>query len=312
MTCYTQPIRKERLMHPINKKIITLFTLLLMSLLLTGCKRDTLYMLVPSGGPSYAQAYLQSGVGYDTTVVSGADALIAGFNDIGYDVIFAPINVGAKLYNAKPNYQLIGVVTWGNYYLISNKPIDLSTTTEIDVVAFGEKQIPDFMLQFILSNLGIESSITYLDSVGSISSAYLLDPSKVYLIAEPNLSILESKTSLHFLDLQVVYESITTKTGFPQAGVFVNKALKQSLVDKLKKDLKASIKSIKEDSDAHYVMTSVGITIPKEIYLNAIMRSHIDFVDSVESRDAINYFFELIYAFNPSFIGSIPEDSFYR
>ena len=295
-----------------SKKITIISLWLCFMVMLSGCKEQKIHVLIPTGSPQYAAAFMQNTGKYDFTVVAGADALTAGFNDIGYDIIFAPVNLGAKMYQAKPNYQLIGVVTWGNYYLISESPIDLTHVSQMDITAFGENQIPDFMIKFILEQKNIEGHFTYLDSVASITSAYVLDSSKVYLIAEPSLSILQTQKPLHYLNLQTIYQTITGETGFPQAGVFVKKGLAASAVNAFKSELIQSIFSLKQDENAHDVLTAVGITIPKAIYLNAVTRSHIDFLDSTNSKTALVTFFEQIYAFNPNFIGNIPDDTFYR
>ncbi|MCU0104679.1 hypothetical protein N7603_03320 [Acholeplasma vituli] len=293
-----------------KKGLLGLLITLLFSL--SGCRKDTLEILIPTGGPAYATSYLQTNSEYKTTVVSGSEALTAAFNDIGYDVIIAPVNLGAKLYNAKPNYPLVGVITWGNYYLISETSIDLSTINRLEVTAFGENQIPDFLIQFIFNQYQIEYDITYLDSVAAITSAYLLDSSKVYLIAEPSLSILETKQVVHKVDLQVHYQEITQMDGFPQAGVFVLKNVSSEKRLKLIRDLTSSIQQIKTSTDAYTQLKTVGIELPESIYQQAITNSHIEFKDAYASKAALIDLFERIYAFNQAFIGKLPDDSFYR
>lgn len=298
-------------MLKLSKKTL-LFTLFILILSLFGCKKDTISLLIPTGGPTYATSYLQTNSKYDTTVVSGSDALTAAFNDIGYDVIIAPVNLGAKLYNAKPNYPLVGVITWGNYYLISETSIDLSSINRLEVTAFGENQIPDFLIQFIFNHYEIEYEITYMDSVAAITSAYLLDSSKVYLIAEPSLSILETKKTVHKVDLQLQYQEITQMTGFPQAGVFVHKEMSEKELSELITDLKNSVDEIKTSPDAYKQLLNVGIELPKSVFQQAITNSHIEFKDAQTSKAALIDLFERIYAFNPAFIGKLPNDSFYR
>ena len=298
-------------MLKLSKKTL-LFTLSILILSLFGCKKDTISLLIPTGGPAYATSYLQTNSKYDTTVVSGSDALTAAFNDIGYDVIIAPVNLGAKLYNAKPNYPLVGVITWGNYYLISETSFDLSSINRLEVTAFGENQIPDFLIQFIFNHYEIEYEITYMDSVAAITSAYLLDSSKVYLIAEPSLSILETKKTVHKVDLQLQYQEITQMTGFPQAGVFVHKEMSEKELLELITDLTNSIDEIKTSPDAYKQLLNVGIELPESIYLQALNNSHIEFKDAQTSKAALIDLFERIYAFNPAFIGKLPNDSFYR
>lgn len=295
-----------------SKKSYLLVLILALSLHLFGCESKRLNILMPTGSPQYAAAYLQQSEQYNVTIVSGAEALTAGFNDIGYDIIIAPVNMGAKLYAAKPNYQLSGVITWGNYYLISASEIDLSVVDRLDITAFAENQIPDFMLKYILNHHDIEANITYLDSVASITSAYLLDSSKIYLIAEPSMSILQTKKTLQFVDLQNEYQNITGETGFPQAGVFVHKNMATRDLNLFHSRLIQSIYKLKHNDDALTVLKSVGIELPEAAFSKAIERSNIDFLVSADAKDALITFYQLIYDFNPNFIGQIPNDDFYR
>ncbi|MDY0211094.1 MAG: hypothetical protein RBQ91_06810 [Acholeplasma sp.] len=293
-------------------KRVNLAIMIVMVLALFGCKKSTLSMLSPSGSPEYAIAYFEQDSKYEKTIVSGAEALIAGFNETGYDIIFAPTNLGAKLYHAKPVYQLIGVLTWGNYYLISDHSIDLESLDEIEVIAFGEKQIPEFILSLILSDYDIDYEVQYLDSLASVSSAFLLDSSKVYLVAEPSLSILKTKKSLTYIDLQLEYQRITNTTGYPQAGVFAHKDLSDKTLNQFKEDLDNAIKSLKTDPNAYEVLKACGISIDESIYQEAVFRSNIDFKESSLVKEALNRFYELIITFNDHFLGQLPDESFYR
>lgn len=294
--------------NKISLWIVTILSLTMM----TGCKKTKIHLLVPTGGPQYATAYLQKDASYEMTVVSGAEALTAGFNDIGYDVIIAPVNLGAKMFQAKPNYPLIGVITWGNYYLISESTIDLSQMNRLEVIAFGENQIPDFLIQFIFDHYNLEVDITYLDSVAAIAGAYILDSSKVYLIAEPSMSVLETKKSLQYIDLQAEYQAITGSAGFPQAGVFAKKGLSDSQVQSLVSDLIASTTALQEDPKAYEHLTSLGIELPKVAFQNAMLRSNLVFKDANTSKPDLVALFTQIMAFNPNFIGKIPDETFYR
>lgn len=299
-------------MRTLTKKSLSLFVFSIALMLLSGCQSKKLQVLIPTGSPEYAMAYITQAKTHDVTVVSGADALLAGFADIGYDIIIAPVNLGAKMYGVKQDYQLSGVITWGNYYLISEAPIDLSSIDRMEITAFGENQIPDFMLKFILNHYDIEATISYLDSVSSITSAYTLDSSKIYLIAEPSMSILSTKKSLQSLDLQTEYKNITGEIGFPQAGVFVKSSLSDSVILAFNRALEASIDSLKHDSNAQKILESVGITLPSSVFNQAVLNSNIEFVSGMDAKDALVSFFTRIYDVNPAFIGQMPEDSFYR
>ena len=86
-------------------------------------------MLVPSGSTAMALAHLvattpQLGDHVTYTVqpyVQGSDPLVAAFTSETSQVIVAPTNLGATLYQKELPYQLVATLVWGNLYLISNE-----------------------------------------------------------------------------------------------------------------------------------------------------------------------------------------------
>lgn len=299
-------------MRKLNKILLWFFLLVLNLSLVTGCKSKTITILLPTGAPSYGHAYLFNNDQYDIKTVNGADALVSGFNDIGYDLIIAPLNLGAKLYNAKDTYQLIGVITWGNYYLISQNPISMENLENRTIKTFGKNQIPDFILQFIMDSYDVTVTYDYLDSLPTVASSFLLNPEDIYLVAEPTLSILEQKNSLSYIDLNVLYISLTGETGMPQAGVFAHKKLSNQVIEQYKRDIETSISMIKNEASGHQVLKDAGIEIDSSIYISAINRSNISFVDIITIKDEITIFLQRIMMFNPAFLDQLPDASFYR
>ena len=110
------------------KKIISIFVLLLISLLLFSCeKKDekTYKVIMPSGTPLIAFGNLLDDNNFDIEVVNGSDPLQAAFIGGEYDIIVAPFNLGAKLYLAeKSSYLLEAIITTNNTYLISKEKYD--------------------------------------------------------------------------------------------------------------------------------------------------------------------------------------------
>jgi NitT/TauT family transport system substrate-binding protein len=239
--------------------------------------------------------------------------LVAAFGSSSYDVIVAPTNLGAKLYDAKPEYQLIATITWGSYYLISKSNIDEMET--LDIVAFGQNQIPDALMQYVLEGLDIEFNVEYLDSVSSVASDFIIDGSKVYLMSEPSLSVITSSNeSIDMLDLQVAYETLTGYEDFPQASVFVHQSLTDQAVQKIKDDFENSIDLLHEDVESSADLAKkLGVSMDKEIIIKSIPRSNIEFKDSQDIKGDIVFFLGLLKGFNPNFVGeNLPNDTFYR
>lgn len=296
----------------LNKRSLTLVVCLSLVMLITGCSNDKLSMIVPSGSTQFAQLYLEDSDTYETTIVQGADPLVAAFASESYDVIVAPTNLGAKLYQSKPTYQLAASITWGNYYLVSEKVISIDNLEHETIVAFGQNQTPDAILQYVLEDQVI--NISYLDSIQSVVSEFMLDGNQIYLVAEPSLSILKATYELSVVDIQDLYLQKTGKDSYPQASVFVHHMLSDREVKKIKDDFENSINDTLDDpTAASAVAIDLGIQIDQEVIVSAISHSHIMYVSSNDAKDDIIYYLEMLRNFNVAFTGEdLPDDTFYR
>ena len=297
----------------LNKKYFMIVIAIILMSLLSSCKKDQITMVVPAGSPQLAQLYMQDSDDYDVTIVEGADPLVAAFGSASYDVIIAPTNLGAKLYDSKPDYQLAATITWGSYYLVSKTNMD--QMDQLNIVAFGQNQVPDAIVQYILTGLDIDFEINYLDSLSSVVSDFIIDGSKVYLMSEPQLSIVSSSnTTLDIFDLQASYEMLTGYEDYPQASVFVHETLSDQMVDNIKNDFENSIRLLNEDQEGSADLAiALGVSLDKEIMIQSIPRSNIDFKDSQDAKDDIIFFLGLLKGFNPNFVGeNLPDDTFYR
>lgn len=298
----------------LNKKVFTSMLLLCGLMFISGCTKDQITMIVPTGGPQYAQLYMQDDQNYDVSIVEGADPLVAAFGSETYDVIFAPTNLGAKLYSSKPTYQLIASVSWGSYYLASTSSFDLNQTSLSEIIAFGQNQTPDVILQYVLKGNDIESNIIYLDSLSSSLSEFVLDSSKIYLLSEPGLSVLNQTYEIHTIDLQDAYATLSDTIGYPQASVFANKNLSDKKIKQIKADLESSIDYLLIELDKSFNMAiKQDINVEFDVFEVVVPRLNIKYVDATNAKADIVEYLELLKLFNPKFVGdTLPDDSFYR
>lgn len=296
----------------LSKRSLTFLVCLLLLIFISGCAKDKLSMIVPSGSTQFAQLYLENSDDYETTVVQGADPLVSAFAANSYDIIVAPTNLGAKLYQSKPTYQLAASITWGNYYLVSKRVIISDDLEHQEIIAFGQNQTPDAILQYVLEEQVV--NITYLDSIASVVSEFILDGSKIYLVAEPSLSILKATFDLSVVDIQSLYQQKTGKDSYPQASVFVHHTLSDREVKKIKDDFKNSIHLANEDpTSASVVAIDLGIQIDQDVIVSAIDHSNIMYMSSEDAKSDIVYYLEMLRNFNVVFTGEeLPDDSFYR
>ncbi len=292
--------------------------LLIFILVLSACqKTETIKVIVPFGSTQMSQHLLEKDtLSYQVDVIQGADPLIAAFGSRSHDVIFAPLTLGAKMYETKPDYELLATVIWGNFYFVTNRQ-DILSFEDLEgksVVLFGRNQTADIIINYLFSELNLNVSINYVDSLSSATAEFSIDPQKIVLVAEPNYSMLKlTHSNLKSLSIQQAYFEITGIERIPQAGVFVKRALSQSLKIKIAQDLKASINTLYENPEqslAYMIEQNPVFNLSAAIL--SLCDQHIMFIEGKDSKDAITFYFSLILANQPSQIGGIlPADDFY-
>lgn len=289
------------------KKIYTFMLLVLMGLSIGGCEKETIKIIAPYGAPSYTTYFLDD---YDVDIVEGADPLVAAFSSDTYDVIIAPTNLGAKFYTSSQDYQLLASIVWGNLYLISESETTLETLDQFEVIAFGQNQTPGIILSYVLEHLDIDVDVNYYSGASEVLSLFSSDPSQVYLIAEPQFSILEETYDLYHIDLQTSYENISGYDAYPQASIFVSHLLDDDQVDQLEKDFKLSIDKL---YDEQYASDVASLLFVDERSVSSIMRrTHITYKESQTIIDEIEDYLELLKSYNSKLIDQIPSQDFYR
>jgi NitT/TauT family transport system substrate-binding protein len=290
-----------------------LISLVLLILILSSCQtaEQSISMIVPSGSPELAQLYMQNTRLYVVDIVQGADPLVAAFASGSHDVIFAPTNLGAKMYGAEPNYVLLGVVVWGNLYLVSQS--DLSDLENKEITVFGQNQTSDIILRHVFLEQNINAQFSYVDSVATATSLFLADPSRIILTAEPSFSKIQSLvTNLRWISLQEAYGDIHGTASYPQAGVFVKRDLDENTRIQIEDDLKESVERVTEQPGlAAILSTQLNSTMESSILETAIPNSNLMYQSASLAKDAIILYFEMMMEFNSLLIGQMPPDDFY-
>ena len=285
------------------KKLSYLFMLILSVLLFVSCGKNSkpkYNVLSPSGAPAIASAAF--GSKYDVTTGAQPTDLQVAFASGDYDIITAPINLGVKLYNAsKSSYKLLGVATWGNIYVASQR--NISSVDDFDTIeAFGNGTINQLICDYVFET----KTINYSYNTTIETSTQLLLDDKVYLVAEPQLSsaIKESSTEIHFLSVQDLYYEKTTLNSYPQAGIFVKSSLTDSEIEEIRDDITSYLADTKR-----VVSRAVAKKLlDKDIAADAISRSNIRFKKSTDAKEDIEYVINI----NPQlFGGKNPADEFY-
>ena len=146
--------------------------------------KQDLTIITPSGAPalSLLGAINNQDINLNYEVVDGSDVLTAEFTNAEKDMIIAPVNLGVKLIEKGADYKLLGVVTWGNLYIVSSQNLYTS------IAAFGEAAVPGKVLNYVKDLIGPNVTIEYYSSVQEAASMLLSGNTNAALLAEPVLT----------------------------------------------------------------------------------------------------------------------------
>ena len=310
------------------KKYIVLLLALTLSVL-TACEaeleEESLSAIAPNGAPSLSQALIEfdpdhiEPLEYEVDVVAGPDMLVSAFGSESHDLIFAPTNQGANLYQSGTPYQLAAVVSFGNLYLASGQTIDDFDDLEGETITlFGQNSVPDIIVRTLLDSHDFDNppTLDYVDSVDAAGGILQSDSENIVLLAEPALSVQQTQfdDTLSFIDLQDAWNNAFDKAGYPQAGLFVHEDVSDDALKTYLNGLKASIDLANDDPEtmaAH--AASLDYPFPEPVMQNAIPRSNLRFQTSTDATGDVEHFFEQILSLEAGLIGgSLPDEDFYR
>ncbi|MGM9948089.1 hypothetical protein [Floccifex sp.] len=286
------------------KKYFKLFLGLVLSLGLVACSskeetKEPVSILCPSGAPALALL----GATNDENVsieYANADVLQAELSktDGDYDIIVAPTNLGAKLYQASQTYQLEAVLTWGNLYIVG--PVDFDFTTG-SLAAFGEQAVPQLVFNYCYDTENLD--VTYYSDVAQAQQALLTGQTQCALLAMPVAQATIAKAKENNMELTIlsdVQKVFKEKSGFkqegyPQASLFVKK-------DKIEKVsyVLDEISSFIENSDETAISDAIeaegieNLGVPaKEICVKTWDKQNIRYVRANEVKDEIENFLSI-------------------
>lgn len=306
--------------------IITVLSIVLLSACSPKSEPVSAKIITPFGGPAMTHIQIMKempvileGSDYEVEVVVGADPLVAAFTSMSHDIIIAPTNLGAKMYNASGKYKLAATIAWGANYLVSTDgPISIADLKGKEIVAFGKNATPDVVLTSILKEAGVYEDVTirYVNSVSDVQVELLTGSATIGLLAEPILTVTKTKKELSVIDLQEEWASISGENVIPQAAIFVSVDLlekNREFVDSYLEAVKVSIEFANTNGDdlATYA-DEIEFGLPGAIVKKAAIGSNLKFVSAIDSKAQIEVYFNEIMELNPKLIGEkLPDADFY-
>ncbi len=276
-------------------------------LLLSGCAQSSpndkqLSILSPFGAPSIALMEIMIQQEHNVNLVNGTDLLVSSLvkEQVEYDIIIAPINVGLSLINNnQSDYRCLAVVTWGNLYIVSDDK-DFDALSD-PFVAFGKGAIPEKIINHVFNDSIV---VEYFPSVLDAQAQLLQSKTNAAMLAEPIVSatLLQNEKYHVVADLQEFYQEKTGYHNYPQAGLFVHKdsyEKKYELINQVINDINDYVVSISNQQDI--LINDINqldhqqLGLPKaEVVAKALKTMNIDVQYANEAIDEITAFMGLL------------------
>ena len=307
------------------KKIIFSLVVLILGLALASCETTDDYskgyvdIIMPTGTPSLALSeFVVGNELVDAEVVAGSDPLVAAFTSGSHEIIVAPVNLGAKMYQVNQEYVLYKTFVWGNLYIASKSELnsfkDLNGKT---VVAFGKNSTPDIVMQALLKHHSdINVKVEYVADVSEANTLLAGGKAEIVVTAEPAISKLKSKFNLSIIDLQEEWATMTGNSSYPQAGIFVKKSVaKEKFIQDRLVEMKNSIINANANplacAEKAVQLHSSFEALGKEVLVSAIPNCHYQILES--DKEAVNYYLQMMIelGFSKQMGEKLPVDEFY-
>lgn len=308
-----------------KKIVLKIFSLciLLLAIVMVGCVEEVtdekVSVMAPTGTPTLGIAKALEEEFIDEKIVSGADLLIAEFTKGEYDIIVAPVNLGAKFYNENDNfkYQLYETIVWGSYYLASTSEIESFESLEgKTITVFGKNSTPDVVFRTLVASKNMNVTIEYVDDVNTANQFLMSGKAEIIVSAEPSITKISGTKTIYTLDLQNEWLKLTGSIHLPQAGIFVNKeritnASVQKALEKMKESVLLATTNPAELVKSACAVDSSLAKIGEEILNQAISKCNL-MIDE-NQKAAIEFYFSKVMELNlgATIGGKLPDENFY-
>ena len=301
------------------KKILGFILLFIFTLTFSSCGKveleNEVTIITPYGTPYLALGGLLNEDNVKIDAVNGADGLKTALVKGEYDVVIAPINLGAQLFNkGNSKYVIEAVITMNNAFIVTDSTNKLDSIKDLvgqKVLAFGQTGIPGSVLKTLYTNNKFDQNLIDFSQASS-SAVYSLfaggsSDAKYALMSEPEISklVLNDKKDIKTLDL-------TKELGVdvPQACIYVNpNSQKQNDINSLLKIIENNIKSLNKNpskyADEIISLDRTFEAMTKEVIVRSIPLTNIVYKEADNFKIEINNILSILKVPNPS-------EEFYR
>lgn len=303
---------------------------------LTACKadNDNYTLVAPDGAPALAVMNLFgkefAGAKIDISLTAATNIASSAMEN---DLAILPSNVAVNLFNGGRDIKMIGVVTFGNIYMISSLNQQVESLENLKgklVYSIGQNSVPDFVFRSILKSKNIDFEVGESAVEGKVVIKYAQAPAIIsYLvqnkasgveaygiIAEPAVSNAVNKGLTQVFDLQELYSN-GDSYGYAQAVLIASPKAYED-----RNFIKAVIKQMEKNEEYLLANYTEGYNLIKEKYPsttlpetmgeNTVRKSNVGFMSARDAKESFVKLMNDILEINPTIIrNALPADNFY-
>ena len=307
------------------KKVLFLITILIIMFSLTSCFEETnnkVSLIAPTGTPTLglAEALDTYESSFDYNIVSGSDALRAAFINGSYDIIVAPVNLGANLSQKVKDFEYVfyQTIVGGCFYLVSSN--DIKSVKDIDnteITVFGMNSTPDVVIRSLIAYYKLNVKINYVNDVAEANTMLVSGKAHTIVSAEPSISKFNASKKFYTVNLQDEWAKMSNSTfAIPQAGIFVkrsklNNIFVQKALERINNSIELSKTNPQKLAESAVKVDSSLEKIGVNTLVNAI--PNCKFLSTKSNIDEIEFYFNKLIelGLGNTIGGKLPSEDFY-
>ena len=264
---------------------------------------------------------------YSFEVLTTPDEVTAKLISGEVDVAAVPVNLASAIYNKdKGSVQIAVINTLGTMYILENGNTieSLSDLSGKTIYSTGQGAVPEYVLQYILTKMGItDCKVEFMQTHAELAAAVAAGKVQIAMLPEPFASVATSKSSDVRVALDVAkcwdeysYEEENVANTLPMGCIVVRK----EFVDEHEKEFSKFldeydyfIEVVNDDpANAAKYVVSYGILDDEAVATSAIPNCNITFIEGSKMLRLVENFLNTMYEANPKAIGgAVPDEDFY-
>lgn len=264
-------------------------------------------------------------VTYDSTLYADPTEVVAECIKGSVDIAAVPTNSASVIYQ-KTNgaYQALCLNTLGTLYIMENgnTVTDIKSLEGKTVYATGEGAVPQYVLEYILSENGINCKVEYLTEHSELAAKMIAGDVKLAMLPQPfvtqvSLKNKDIKIALNLTEEWNKIASSKNNNSMLTMGCFVVKKefaeKNPEAVARFVKDFGESVSKVTSDpTAAGDAVQTAGIMDSAAAAAKAIPNCNITCIAGDDMKTILSGFLNVLYAQNPASVGGkLPDDGFY-